>query len=100
LAFAPADAARAAPMLSPNNQRRLRSFKANRRGHWSFWIFLALFLVTLVAEFIANDRPILVSYHGELLTPVVVNYPESRFGGFLAETAYRDPFISDEIASN
>ncbi len=98
--FAPADAARAAPRLSPINQRRLKSFKANRRGYWSFWIFLVLFIITLFAEFVANDRPILVSYRGELLAPVVVNYPESKFGGFLAETAYRDPFIADEINAN
>ncbi len=98
--FAPADAARAAPRLSPINQRRLRTFRANKRGYWSFWIFLVLFMITLFAEFVANDRPLLVSYRGELLAPVVVNYPESKFGGFLAETAYRDPFIADEINAN
>lgn len=99
-AYAPADAARAAPRLSPINQRRLRTFRANKRGYWSFWIFLVLFVITLFAEFVANDRPLLVSYRGELLAPVVVNYPESKFGGFLAETAYRDPFIADEINAN
>lgn len=98
--FAPADATRSAPLLSPINQRRLRTFRSNRRGYWSFWIFLVLFIVTLFAEFVANDRPLLVSYRGELLAPVVVNYPESKFGGFLAETAYRDPFIADEINAN
>ena len=92
--------ARPASRLSPINQRRLRTFQSNRRGYWSFWIFLVLFMVTLFAEFVANDRPLLVSYRGELLTPVVVNYPESKFGGFLAETAYRDPFIADEINAN
>jgi microcin C transport system permease protein len=98
--YAPADAARPSPLLSPINQRRLRTFRSNRRGYWSFWIFLVLFVVTLFAEFVANDRPLLVSYRGELLAPVVVNYPESKFGGFLAETAYRDPFIADEINAN
>jgi microcin C transport system permease protein len=92
--------ARPASRLSPINQRRLRTFRANKRGYWSFWIFLVLFVVTLFAEFVANDRPLLVSYRGELLAPVVVNYPESKFGGFLAETAYRDPFIADEINAN
>ena len=98
--FAPADVAGASPLLSPINQRRLRTFRSNRRGYWSFWIFLVLFVITLFAEFVANDRPLLVSYRGELLAPVVVNYPESKFGGFLAETAYRDPFIADEINAN
>ncbi|MEZ5842036.1 MAG: ABC transporter permease [Hyphomicrobiales bacterium] len=86
--------------LSPLNQRRWRNFKRNRRGYWSLWIFLALFLVTLFAEFIANDRPILASYKGELLVPVFVDYPESKFGGFLARTDYRDPFIREEIEAN
>ncbi|WP_310621844.1 ABC transporter permease [Flexibacterium corallicola] len=86
--------------LSPINQRRLRNFKANRRGYWSFWIFSVLFILSLFAEFIANDKPILVSYKGELLMPVFAEYPEEKFGGFLAITDYRDPFIQDEIGSN
>ena len=72
----------------------------NRRGFWSFWIFLALFVVTLFAEFIANDRPIIVSYKGEWLFPIFVDYPEEKFGGFLAVTDYRDPVIAEEIAAN
>lgn len=86
--------------LSPINQRRLAAFRANRRAVWSFWIFVVLFLLTLFCELLANDRPIIVSYKGELLFPVVVNYPESKFGGFLAETVYRDPFIANEINAN
>src|SRR4051812_37735600 len=85
---------------SPLNRRRWRNFKANRRGYWSFWIFIALFLVSLFAEVIANDRPILVSYKGELLVPVLVEYPEEKFGGFLARTDYRDPVIRKEIDAN
>jgi microcin C transport system permease protein len=100
LAFAPADQARSAPLLSPINQRRLKVFNANRRGVWSLWIFLVLFILTMFAELIANDRPLVVSYKGETLFPVLVNYPESKFGGFLAETVYRDPFIADEINAN
>ncbi|WP_055048302.1 ABC transporter permease [Devosia sp. A16] len=100
LVFAPADRARSAPLLSPINQRRLKVFNANRRGVWSLWIFLVLFIITMFAELIANDRPLVVSYKGELLFPVVVTYPESKFGGFLAETVYRDPFIADEINAN
>ena len=86
--------------LAPVNQRRLDNFRANRRGWWSMWVFLTLFVVSLFANFLANDRPIVVSYKGELLFPVFVDYPEEKFGGFLATTDYRDPVIADEIAKN
>lgn len=88
------------PFLSPLNQRRWRNFKANRRGWWSLWLFLFLFIGSLFAEFIANDKPILVSYKGEILMPVLVDYPEEKFGGFYAVTDYRDPVIQDEINQN
>ena len=87
-------------LLSPTNIRRWRNFKANKRGYWSLWLFLILFVLSLFAEFIANDRPIVASYKGELLFPVVINYPEEKFGGFLAETDYRSDFIRDEIEAN
>ncbi len=87
-------------LLSPTNIRRWKNFKANRRGYWSLWLFLVLFVLTLFAEFIANDRPIIASYKGEILFPVLVNYPEEKFGGFLAETDYRSDVISDEINAN
>ncbi|MCP8896686.1 ABC transporter permease [Shinella daejeonensis] len=83
--------------LSPTNRRRWENFKANRRGYWSLWIFLVLFVLSLFAGFVANDRPIIASYKGELLFPVVIDYPEEKFGGFLAETDYRSDFIQDEI---
>lgn len=83
--------------LSPINRRRWNNFKANRRGYWSLMIFLVLFFVTLFAEFIANDKPIIARYKGEFLFPVLVDYPESKFGGFLAITDYKDPVITDEI---
>ncbi|OQW49489.1 MAG: peptide ABC transporter permease [Candidatus Raskinella chloraquaticus] len=86
--------------LSPLNRRRLANFTANRRGLWSLWIFLVLFVVTGVAEFIANDRPLIAVYKGELLFPVVIDYPEEKFGGFLAVTDYRDPEIRREITAN
>ncbi|MFE1600079.1 ABC transporter permease [Methylobacterium sp. ID0610] len=86
--------------LSPLNRRRLANFRANRRGFWSFAIFVVLFVGSLFADFIANDRPILVSYKGEWLTPIFVDYPEEKFGGFLARTDYRDPVIKKEIAEN
>jgi microcin C transport system permease protein len=86
--------------ISPLNQRRWKNFKANRRGYWSLWIFLTLFVLSLLAEFIANDRPVVVSYKDEILFPIFNNYPESKFGGFLATTDYRDPFIQEEILAN
>ena len=86
--------------LSPINRRRLANFRANRRGYWSLWIFLVLFGLSLIAEVLVNDKPVLVSYKGELLAPVLVDYPEEKFGGFLAVTEYRDPFIQDEISAN
>ena len=86
--------------LSPINQRRYVNFRRNGRGFWSLWIFLFLFVGSLFAEVIANDRPILVSYKGAWLVPVLVNYPEETFGGFLAETDYRDPVIEKEIEAH
>jgi microcin C transport system permease protein len=82
------------------NRRRWELFKANRRGLWSLWIFGLLFFISVFAPIIANDRPILASYKGELLFPTFVDYPESKFGGFLARTDYRDPVNQDEIAAN
>ena len=88
------------PRLSPLNQRRWQNFKANRRGYWSLWIFLVLFVLSLFSELIANDRPLIASYKGEILFPVLVNYPEEKFGGFYAVTDYRDPVIQEEIKAN
>jgi microcin C transport system permease protein len=88
------------PFLSPLNQRRWSNFKANRRGYWSLWIFLVLFVLSLFSEFIANDKPIIASYKGEILFPVLVDYPEEKFGGFLAVTDYRDPAIHNEIKAH
>jgi len=84
--------------LSPINRRRWQSFTANKRGLWSLWIFLALFVFTLFAEFVANYKPLLISYDGEWLTPVLTAYPETRFGGdFETEADYRDPFVQELI---
>ena len=103
--WAPADIsvsapALAKPALSPITRRRLRIFFSNKLGAWSLWIFLAIFLVTLFSEFIVNDRPIIASYKGELLFPFAIDYPESKFGGFLATTNFRDPLNRDEINAN
>ena len=83
--------------LSPVNRRRLANFRSHQRGYWSFWIFIILFGLSLGAEVIANDRPILVVYKGEVLLPILHDYPEEKFGGFLARTDYRDAVIADEI---
>ena len=84
--------------LSPINQRRWRNFKANKRGYWSLWIFSVLFVLSLFAEFIANDKPILLTYKGDVYFPVLVAYPETTFGGEFETTAdYRDPFVRDLI---
>ncbi|MBP0615991.1 ABC transporter permease [Jiella mangrovi] len=85
------------PKISPINQRRWQNFKANKRGYWSLWIFGILFVITLFAEFVANDRPILVEYKGEFYYPIFVDYPEEVFGGFLPTTDYRDPVNQEEI---
>ena len=79
-------------------RRRLGNFRRNARGFWSLWIFLVIFVLSLFAEFIANDRPLLVSFKGELYVPVLMTYPETTFGGdFPTEADYRDPFIIELI---
>lgn len=86
--------------ISPINRRRWNNFRSNKRGYWSLWIFAFLFIASLFAEFIANDRPIIASYKGEILFPVLIDYPEEKFGGFLAQTDYRDRVITDEIEAH
>ena len=83
--------------LNVLNRRRIRNFRANKRGWWSLWLFLLLFAVSLGSELIASDRPIVVLYKGEWLFPIVTDYPESKFGGFLATTNFRDPANRDEV---
>ncbi len=80
--------------------RRLREsdqwarFKANRLGYWSLWIFVVLFVLSLFAEVIANDRPLLVRYEGNFYVPIIKDYPEKTFGGdFPTPTDYLDPDI-------
>ena len=84
--------------LSPINRRRWANFKSNRRGWWSFWIFVILFIGSLFAEVIASDKPFLVSFDGRWYYPSVVRYAETTFGGdFETEADYRDPFLKDLI---
>ncbi len=85
--------------LSPINRRRWQNFKDNRRGYWSLWIFLVLFVVTLFSEFIANDKPLYVRYDGKSYFPVFITYAETAFGGdFETAADYRDPYLRKLIA--
>lgn len=84
--------------LSPLTQRRLSQFRSNRRGFYSLWIFLIIFIFTLFAEFIANDKPLIVSFKGHWYCPVVAAYPETHWGGsFETETNYRDSYVKELI---
>jgi microcin C transport system permease protein len=86
---------------SPLNRRRWANFKANKRGFWSLWIFLLLFGITLCAELVANDNPLLVKFDGHYYTPILHSYPETQFGGeFETETRYRDPYVKKLIEAN
>ena len=85
--------------LSPLNRRRWENFTRNRRGYWAMWVFLVLFLVSLFAEFIANDKPFLILMDGKAYFPAVVTYPETKFGGdFETAADFRDPFLQELIA--
>ncbi|BAK65132.1 ABC transporter permease protein [Sphingobium sp. SYK-6] len=85
--------------FSPLTRRRWANFRNHKRGYWSLWLFLALYGVSLFAELIANDRPILMSYRGELHAPVLKAYPETAFGGVLeTEANYKDPAVREMIA--
>jgi microcin C transport system permease protein len=86
--------------LSPINRRRLDLFKSNRRGFWAFVVFSFLFLISLFAPMFANDKPIIGYYKGEFLFPQMKEYPDSMFGGFLAQAEFRDPLTEDEIKAN
>jgi microcin C transport system permease protein len=86
--------------LSPLNQRRWRNFKRNKRAFWSLIIFSVIFVITLFAEFVANDKPILVQYRGGYYTPIFNFYPETEFGGdFQTEAIYRDIEVQCLITS-
>ena len=87
-------------LLSPLNERRWRNFKKNRRAFWSLWIFSLLFGLSLFAEFLAYDKPIIVRYQGQTFTPIWSFYPETAFGGdFRTEASYRDPEVQCLIRS-
>ena len=84
--------------LSPLTRRRLAQFRANARGYYSLQIFMVLFIIALGANFIANDKPLIVSYDGGIYFPAFQAYPETVFGGeFETEADYRDQFVADLI---
>ena len=85
-------------LKNPVSQRQWQAFRSNRRGYWSLWIFLLLFVICSAAELIANDKPLLLGFQGKLYSPVLVTYPETEFGGmFETEANYRDPFVRELI---
>lgn len=84
--------------LSPLQKRRIQNFTSNKRAYRSLYIFITLFILSLFAEFIANDRPVLISYNGKIYFPVLKEYPETVFGGeFEIEADYHDPYVLDLI---
>lgn len=84
--------------IRPLTRRRIENFKANRRGFWSLWLFLFLFFVSIFADVIANDRPILIGFDGGLYAPVLFSYAETEFGGeFPTEADYTDPFVIELV---
>ena len=86
--------------LSPNKRAWLR-FKNNRRGYYSLWIFTTLLIISLFAELISNDKPLIIQYDQEYYFPLWNDYPETTFGGdFVTRTDYNDPYIREKITSN
>ncbi len=86
--------------VTPVTRRRIDNFKRNKRGYWSFWLFLTLFLVSMFAELVANDKPLLIFFDGNFYFPTVTSYPETAFGGeFRTEADYRDEFVEELITA-
>ncbi len=84
--------------MTPLTQRRLQQFKANKRGFFSLWIFLILFILTCGADFISNDKPLILEYNNQLYYPVLFSYPETEFGGFFeTEAEYRENEVQELI---
>ena len=84
--------------MSPITRRRIIQFRANRRGFWSLWIFLGIFLISLFAEGVANDKPLLVIFEDRLYFPVIETVLESEYGGeFATEAEYRDDYVRELI---
>lgn len=90
----------ASASLSPSRRAWLR-FKRNRQGYWSLWLFCALVLVSLCAELVSNDKPLIVRYEGQTYFPMLRDYSEKTFGGdFDTPTDYLDPFIQQRLSAD
>ena len=84
--------------ISPLNLRRFHNFKSNKRGWYSFWVFLFFFIVSIFANFISNDKPLLINYDNKYYFPIFKEYSETIFGGdFDTEADYRDPYVKKLI---
>ena len=85
--------------LTPGERAWLR-FRQHRRGYWSLWLFAVIFCLSLVAELLSNDRPIVARYDGRTYVPLFHDYPETTFGGdFQTKTDYLDPFIQAQLST-
>ncbi len=89
-----------ATSYSPGQRAWLR-FKANRRGFLSLWIFALLFVLSLAAELLSNDRPVMIRYEGQWYSPLLYDYPETTFGGdFRTRADYLDPFLREQLGKD
>ena len=87
--------------ISPLNKRRLNNFVSNKRGLYWFWIFTFLFVFSLFADFIANEKPLILKYNAEFYFPIFKSYSETQFGGdFETEADYLDPYVVNLINNN
>ncbi len=87
--------------MSPISKRRIQYFRSNKRGFWSLWIFIFLFFISLIAEIIANDKPLLVIFDNKLFFPIFETVSEIEFGGeFATEAEYKDIFVQELIDNN
>ena len=83
---------------NPVNSERWAQFKNNRRGYWSLWIFITLFVLSLLGELWVNDKPVMLSYQQHWYFPIVQDIPENQLGGdFDISTDYRDPYMVEQI---
>lgn len=88
------------PSISPGRRIWLR-FRKNKRGYYSLIIFAMLFVISLLAEFVSNDKPLIVRYNGQIMFPILTTYSEKVFGGdFDTQADYLDPFIQDQFGKD
>ena len=84
--------------MSEINKRKIKNFKNNKRGLFSLYVLLIILIITLPAEFIANDKPLLINYDGKIYLPIFKDYVETTFGGdFETNTDYKDPYVIELI---